>query len=107
MNGALMINGLASKITIEHFDANDTIRIAGLGGDDFIDASAIGADGPKFIFDGGDGDDILVGGGGDDTILGGAGDDVLLGGPGQDVLDGGPGNNVVIQDLVNQSDFLL
>ena len=36
-----------------------------------------------------------------------AGDDVLIGGPGQDILDGGPGNNVVIQDLVSQSDFLL
>jgi hypothetical protein len=106
-NGALVISGLASKITIEHFDANDTIRIAGLGGDDVIDASGIGADGPKLIFDGGDDNDILIGGGGNDTILGGAGDDVLVGGPGLDVLDGGPGNNVVIQDLVNQSDFLL
>ncbi|HVG71112.1 MAG TPA: calcium-binding protein [Vicinamibacterales bacterium] len=106
-NGALVISGLASKITIEHFDANDTIRIAGLGGDDVIDASGIGAGGPKLILDGGDDDDILIGGDGNDTILGGAGDDVLSGGPGQDVLDGGPGNNVVIQDLVNSFDLLL
>jgi Ca2+-binding RTX toxin-like protein len=106
-NGALVINGLASKITIEHFDLNDTIRIAGLGGDDAIDASGIGANGPKLIIDGGDGDDVLIGGDGNDTILGGLGDDVLLGGPGQDVLDGGPGNNVVFQDLVSSLDLLL
>jgi Ca2+-binding RTX toxin-like protein len=106
-NGALVINGLSSKVTIENFDFNDTIRINGLGGDDVIDASATGPDGPKLIIDGGDDDDILIGGDGNDTILGGAGDDVLLGGPGQDVLDGGPGDNVVIKDLVNQSDFLL
>jgi len=106
-NGALVVSGLASKITIEHFDLNDTIRIAGLGGDDAIDASGIGANGPKLIIDGGDGDDVLIGGDGNDTILGSAGDDVLLGGPGQDVLDGGPGNNVVFQDLVSSLDLLL
>jgi Ca2+-binding RTX toxin-like protein len=99
-NGALVILGLASKIVIEHFDFNDTIHIAGLGGDDVIEASGVGADGPKLILDGGDGADVLIGGAGNDTLLGGAGDDVLIGGPGQDVLDGGPGDNVVIQSIV-------
>ena len=77
VNGALVIDGLASRVVIEHFDFNDTIRINGLGGDD-----------------------VLIGGAGNDTINGDAGDDVLLGGPGQDVLDGGTGDNVVIQDSV-------
>jgi Ca2+-binding RTX toxin-like protein len=99
-NGALVISGLASKIVVEHFDFNDTIHIAGLGGDDVIDASGIGANGPKLILDGGDGADVLIGGAGNDTLLGGAGDDVLIGGPGQDVLDGGTGNNIVIQSIV-------
>ena len=98
-----MINGLASKIVVDHFDFNDTIHINGPGGDDVIEASAIGTNGPKLVFDGGDGADILIGGGGNDTLLGGAGDDVLLGGGGQDVLDGGPGNNTVIQSLVHPS----
>ena len=41
-NGALVISGLASNSPpIEHFDANDTIRIASLGGDDVIDASGV------------------------------------------------------------------
>ena len=65
-----------------------------------IEASGVGTNGPMLVFDGGDGDDILIGSGGNDVILGGAGDDVLLGGGGTDVLDGGPGDNVVIQSLV-------
>jgi Ca2+-binding RTX toxin-like protein len=97
VNGALVVNGLASQIVIEHFDINDTIRINGLGGDDVIEASGVGANGLKLILDGGEGADILIGGAGNDTLLGGAGDDVLLGGPGFDVLDGGAGNNIVIQ----------
>jgi Ca2+-binding RTX toxin-like protein len=99
-NGALVIDGLASKIVIEHFDFNDTIHINGLGGNDLIDASGIGTNGPKLILDGGNGGDVLIGSGGNDTILGGAGDDLLIGGPGQDTLDGGPGHNTVIQSLV-------
>jgi Ca2+-binding RTX toxin-like protein len=99
-NGALVIEGLSSKVVIDHFDANDTIQINGLGGDDVINASAIGTDGPKLVFDGGDGADVLIGSGGNDTIHGGAGDDILEGGPGLDILDPGPGANVVIQDIV-------
>jgi Ca2+-binding RTX toxin-like protein len=101
-NGALVINGLASKVVIDHFDFTiDTVKIAGLGGDDVIDASGLGANGPKLVLDGGDGADVLLGGAGNDTLLGGAGDDVLIGGGGQDVLDGGPGNNILIQSPVH------
>jgi Ca2+-binding RTX toxin-like protein len=94
-NGALVINGLASQVVIEHFDPNDTIRIAGLSGDDVIDASGLGADGPKLILEGGNGADVLIGGGGNDTLDGGRGDDVLIGGGGNNVLLGGPGDNIV------------
>jgi len=100
VNGALVIDGLASRVVIEHFDFNDTIRINGLGGDDVIEASGVGVGGPQLVLNGGDGDDVLIGGAGNDTIHGDAGDDVLLGGAGQDVLDGGTGDNVVIQDAV-------
>jgi Ca2+-binding RTX toxin-like protein len=99
-NGALVIDGLASQIVIEHFEPTDTIHINGLGGDDVIDASAIGVNGPNLVFDGGDGADILLGGAGNDTLIGGAGDDILLGGGGQNILDGGPGDNVLIQGVV-------
>jgi Ca2+-binding RTX toxin-like protein len=99
-NGTLVIDGLASRIVIEHFDFNDQIRINGLGGDDVITAAGVGLGGPQLILDGGNGNDVLLGGAGNDTLLGGAGDDVLIGGGGQDVLDGGPGANVLIQSLV-------
>jgi len=97
-DGALVVDGLASQVVIEHFDPTDEIRINGLGGDDVIDASALGSNGPHITLDGGDGADVLLGGAGDDTLTGGAGDDVLLGNAGFDTLDGGPGNNVLIQD---------
>ena len=96
-NGSLIVDGLAARIVIEHFDFSDTLSIEGLGGDDVIDASAIAEGGMHLSFDGGDGDDILLGGGGDDSLFGGNGDDVLLGGLGTDVLDGGAGDNILIQ----------
>ena len=96
-NGALVVSGLTEEVVVEHFDPTlDSIRIQGLGGDDVIDASALGVDGPQITLDGGDGADILLGGPGNDTLRGAAGDDVLLGGGGTDVLDGGTGDNVVI-----------
>ena len=100
-DGSLVIDGLTSQIVIEHFEFDkDRVEIRGLGGDDVIEASAIGTNGPLLTLDGGDGNDILIGGGGNDTLLGGDGDDVLIGGGGTDVLDGGPGDNTVIQSLV-------
>jgi len=103
-NGALVIDGLASRVVVNHFDPNDTLTIAGLGGDDVIDASAIGTNGPKLVLQGGDGADVIIGGAGNDTLDGGAGDDVLNGGPGQDVLIGGSGDNVLIQSIVQPID---
>jgi Ca2+-binding RTX toxin-like protein len=100
-DGALVVDGLAAQVVIEHFEPNnDTITILGLAGDDVIEASAIiGSGGPKLVFDAGDGDDILLGSGGADTLLGGAGDDVLLGNGGLDIIDGGDGDDIEIQGL--------
>ena len=75
------------------------IQINGLGGDDVIDASALGALAAELSFDGGQGNDILIGGGGNDVLVGNDGDDVLIGNAGQDVLDGGNGSNTLFQDL--------
>jgi Ca2+-binding RTX toxin-like protein len=96
-NGALVVDGLASRIVIAGFELGDQIQVFGMGGDDVIDAVGILAGGPSLIFDGGDGDDVLLGGDGNDLMFGSAGDDVLIGGLGQDVLDGGSGNNILIQ----------
>jgi len=96
VNGVVTVSGLATQVTIAHFDANDRIVINGLGGDDVIEASGLGT-AMLLTANGGDGNDILIGSAGSDILTGGAGDDVLIGGGGLDVLDGGPGDNVVIQ----------
>lgn len=59
-----------------------TIRIEGLGGDDYID--------------GGNGDDDIDGGDGDDTIDGSNGKDILNGGAGNDIYTGGNGKDVFV-----------
>jgi Ca2+-binding RTX toxin-like protein len=92
-----VVDGLATQIVIQNFEAGDQIHVLGLGGDDVIEASFVLAGGPSLSLDGGDGDDVLIGGDGNDLMQGGAGDDVLIGGPGQDVLDGGTGDNILIQ----------
>ena len=99
VDGKLVVDGLAYKVVIDDFHAGDKIQINGLAGDDVIDASALGALAAQLVFDGGQGNDILIGGGGNDTLLGNDGDDVLIGNAGQDVLDGGNGSNTVFQDL--------
>jgi Ca2+-binding RTX toxin-like protein len=96
-NGTLVVDGLATRIVIDHFELGDQIRILGLGGDDVISAAQFPASGPTFSFDGGEGADVLIGGDGSDLLAGGLGDDVLIGGLGLDVHDGGPGDNVVLQ----------
>lgn len=103
-NGVVTITGLASDVTISHFEADDRVIINGLGGDDVITAS--GLSGMLFTANGGEGHDVLVGSPGNDTLRGEAGDDVLIGGGGQDVLDGGPGGNVIL-NAVGSANFAL
>jgi Ca2+-binding RTX toxin-like protein len=94
-NGVVTVTGLSETVTISNFDSNDSIVIHGLGGDDVISATGLGA-GIRLTADGGAGNDVLIGGQGVDTLLGGDGDDILIGGSVQNILDGGPGANVVI-----------
>jgi len=108
-DGALVVDGLATQIVISNFEAGDAIHVLGLGGDDVIDASLLGSDGPALVFDGGDGDDVLIGSAGNDELHGGADDDVLIGNAGADFLDGGAGDNVLFQETADslhlQHDF--
>jgi Ca2+-binding RTX toxin-like protein len=66
-------------------DGNDTITVA--------TNVSINA-----LFDGGNGNDLLVSGGGVDSLSGGAGDDTIRWDPGtnRDVVDGGDGNDTLI-----------
>jgi Ca2+-binding RTX toxin-like protein len=97
-SGTVGVAGLAATVIVTHTDANDTLAINALDGNDIVDAAQLQANSVLLTVDGGAGDDLLVGGGGNDTLLGRDGDDILVGGPGVDVLDGGPGLNVVEQD---------
>jgi Ca2+-binding RTX toxin-like protein len=97
-NGGASVLGLAARVNISNAEqANDTLTVDALAGDDVVFGGGLAASAIQLTEAGGEGDDILIGGDGNDTLRGEAGDDMLLGGPGQDVLDGGPGNNVVIQ----------
>ncbi|HVK18731.1 MAG TPA: calcium-binding protein [Fimbriiglobus sp.] len=114
-NGVVTVNGLAARVRITGTEAaGDRLEVAGLGGDDSIDATGLEAAEMRFLADGGAGDDVLLGGAGDDVLLGGdgadvlfagsgdnvafggAGDDVLRGEEGDDVLDGGAGDDVLL-----------
>ncbi len=65
----------------------------GIGGNDQLDARAVGLD---VWFNGGEGNDSFLGGSGYDTVDGGAGSDSLNGGEGGDILWGAEGNDKLI-----------
>ena len=58
-NGARVVDGLAAQVVIDHFESGDTLRIATLGGNDVIDASARAPGGPDLVIDGGAGSDTV------------------------------------------------
>jgi trimeric autotransporter adhesin len=62
-------------VTVVNFEAGDHIVINGLGGDDAIVASGLSAPSMQFIFNGGEGNDVLHGSQGNDLLNGGAGAD--------------------------------
>jgi uncharacterized delta-60 repeat protein len=72
------------------------VEVRGLAGDDLLRGLSF-SDVPV-LFDGGDGNDLLLGGSGAERLLGGRGNDRLSGGPGDDVLEGGDGNDVLNGD---------
>ena len=72
--GNVTVSGLAKPVTLPG-QAGTPIVVAGLGGNDVIDASGVASSTMQFILDGGAGDDVLHGGHGDDLLLGGAGAD--------------------------------
>jgi Ca2+-binding RTX toxin-like protein len=83
---AASVAGLGATVDTRHADVTrDALLVNALGGDDRVDASALGADTMKLTEDGG---------AGNDTLLGGRGDDALLGGGDNDAIDGNQGNDV-------------
>jgi Ca2+-binding RTX toxin-like protein len=72
--GDVTVNGLANPVTLPA-QTGAVIVVAGLSGNDVIDASGVSSPTMQFILDGGAGDDVLHGGRGDDLLMGGAGAD--------------------------------
>ena len=84
--GSAAVTGLAATVNVAHAEAtSDSLTLNALGGNDRVDAAALGADAMKLTQDGG---------AGEDTLLGGRGNDVQLGGDGNDAIDGNQGNDV-------------
>jgi Ca2+-binding RTX toxin-like protein len=78
--------------------------VAGGGGNDVIDASAVTPGGPQLILDGGTGNDKIIGSGGDDTILWNPGDgsDLVEGHGGFDTLQF---NGANVNENINISSY--
>ena len=79
------VDGLPASVRIRHTDADDALTLNTLGGDDTVDAAALGASAPRLTVDAGPGGDDVLGGPGDDILLGGAGDDLVDPNRGDDV----------------------
>jgi Ca2+-binding RTX toxin-like protein len=83
------INGQTTRFLAA---TNPTLTVAGLGGNDYINAFFTGK--TALTLDGGDGRDTLIGGFGDDLLIGGDGSDWLSGGRGYDTILGGGGDDI-------------
>ena len=93
--GGVAVTGLAAAVTVVDADAGqDVLTLAGLAGDDEIDATGVSAGAIQTAIDGGSGIDLIRGTRGDDVITGGDGDDVVTGGDGNDTVFLGGGDDV-------------
>jgi Ca2+-binding RTX toxin-like protein len=86
------------------FDAADSLRVLGLGGNDSI--TVLGSVALPAVLEGGSGHDTITGGAGNDVLLGEDGNDSLAGKLGSDAIDGGPGSDTWTFDGTNSIDFL-
>jgi Ca2+-binding RTX toxin-like protein len=100
--GGVTVTGLQATVNMFSQEvANDRLTINGLGGDDVINASSLGADGIQLTMNGGLGNDVFFGSQGDDLINGGDGNDTALMGAGDDTFVWNPGDD---NDIVEGQD---
>ena len=100
--GFITINGTATTLAA---DTNAQIVVDSGGGNDTVDATALGATSyGSATINGGEGDDLLSGGANKDVLHGGAGEDRVIGFKGADLLDGGEGNDVLVWNNGDNSD---
>ncbi|MGF6226686.1 Ca2+-binding RTX toxin-like protein [Inquilinus ginsengisoli] len=69
------VDGLQQRVLIQHLEGTDLLTVDGGGGNDVINAFAVGAGRVSLTLSGGAGDDKLVGSAGADVLIGGAGAD--------------------------------
>ncbi len=101
---AITVHGVAATVQIVHADTNDGLSIAGLAGNDRINASGLQANAPKLAADGGTGNDTVLGGPGADRLTGGDGNDLVDGHGGADTIDLGSGDDRLVWDPGDGSD---
>jgi Ca2+-binding RTX toxin-like protein len=100
--GFITVNGTAT--TLEATPAAEVVVNAG-GGNDTVDASALGTTNyNNATINGGEGDDLLTGGARNDLINGEVGEDRVVGFKGNDVLQGGDGADVLVWNNGDASD---
>src|SRR5262245_17488672 len=97
----IAVTGSVPAVAIFHADSFDQLLVNGGGGNDAIDASALGAGTISLALDGGAGNDTLIGSLGDNALLGGAGNDILDGRGGSDTMSGGAGDDIYIVDTTS------
>ncbi|MPZ44842.1 MAG: calcium-binding protein [Betaproteobacteria bacterium] len=104
---AASVVGLSALINIRNSeDANDSLVINALGGNDAITATTLPAGVIKLTLDGGAGDDTILGSQGADVILGGDGEDFIFGDNGNDLALMGAGNDVFQWDPGDGNDTI-
>ena len=91
--GVVTVNGTATTLPA---DGNAQIVVNAGGGNDTVDATALGTSYGSLAIDGGEGDDLLSGGAKADVLHGDAGEDRLVGFKGADEVSGGDGNDVMV-----------
>jgi Ca2+-binding RTX toxin-like protein len=104
--GVLTVNdGQATVPTGLAADANAEIVVQGNGGDDTVDASALGAASYGTLkVQGGENDDAVTGGARADELLGEGGNDRLVGFLGDDKVEGGEGDDSMVWNNGDNSD---
>lgn len=92
--GGVLVFGLQARVNIFFQEqANDSLILNGLGGDDVMDASSLEADGIQLTMNGGLGADVFLGSEGADLVNGGDGNDTALLGAGNDTFVWNPGDD--------------
>jgi Ca2+-binding RTX toxin-like protein len=104
---SIVVNGLSQQVTIDGAEAsNDRLIIAGLDGNDTINASGLTPGQINLTIDGGEGNNTITGSAGNDLLLTGSGNDVVTGGAGNDVAQLGGGDDRFIWNPGDGSDVV-